>query len=277
MPSMGCFFCGLPWTEVHKSFEHIWPEWLHGYAKVAPGKITRSLGILHNADTQEFIERPMTTFTSNASLLNLRTREVCRPCNGGWMSQVQQAVKPLFLTLADAAQGITLAALSRSDARKVAFWVQMTAITHELTSRRPLVSSTAMGQRLRSGKLLRGSLVWAARNVRDFDLSIAQAQMDVSNTPIVRPGDPYRRVLLTAIVYHSLTFLVFITDSPGQQVAPPIRFDLWSRMWPISGSTAEYPPMLAISGPELTATLAQPDRWIPPVRFSRLRRHQPTP
>jgi hypothetical protein len=133
-----------------------------------------------------------------------------------------------------------------------------------------------MGQRLRSGKLLLGSLVWATRNARDFGLSIAQAQMDVSNTPIVRPGDPYRRVLLTAIAHHFLTFLVFITDSPGMQVAPAIRFDLWSRIWPISGSTVEYPPILAVNSLELTATLAKPDRWMPPVLFSRVRRHQPT-
>jgi hypothetical protein len=277
MDSTACFFCDQPWAEVRKSFEHIWPEWLHGHAKVAPGKIKRSLGMLHDADTQEFVEHPLTTTTSNASLLNLRTREVCRPCNGGWMSRAQEAAKPLFLTLSEAAQENTNVVFARSAARNVAFWAQMTAVTNELTSDRPLVSNAAMGQRLRSGKLLRGSTVWAARNVADFELGMAQGQMDVSNTPIVRPSDPFRRVLLTAIVYHFLTLLVFIPDSPGRQVAPVFRIDLWSRIWPVSGSTFEYPPMLAIDGPELTATLAEPGRWIPPVRFTGVRRHLATP
>ncbi len=191
------------------------------------------------------------------------------------MSQAQQAAKPIFLSLAQAAERSTDMVLSRSEARKIALWAQMTAITHELTSDRPLVSSTAMGQRLRSGKLpvwlnsLGGAKHW------NFDLAIAQGQIDVSGTPIVRPGDPFRRVLLTMIIYNFLTFLVFITDSPGQQVEPSFRLDLWSRTWPVSGSTVEYPPMLAIDGHELTATLAEPGRWIPPVRFARVRRHQP--
>jgi hypothetical protein len=121
MPNVGCFFCGQSWSEVRKSFEHIWPEWLHGYANIAPGRITRSLALLHGADTQEFVERPLTTLTSNASLLNLRTREVCRPCNGGWMSQAQQTAKPLFLALAETAERNAVTAFSRSDARKLAF------------------------------------------------------------------------------------------------------------------------------------------------------------
>ncbi len=275
MSSTGCFFCGRPWGEVRKSFEHIWPGWLHGYARVTPGKVTHSLGVIHDADTQEFVEHPVATATSNASLLNLRTREVCRPCNGEWMSRAQQAAKPLLLKLAGAAESRTDVVLTRPSARKVAFWAQMTAITHELTSERPMVCNTVMGQRLRTGKLLLGALVWAARNSGNFELSISHAQMDVSNTPVARPGDPSRRVLLTIVVYHYLTLLIFITDSPGQQVAPPIRFDLWSRLWPVSGSTVEYPPMLAISGHEVTATLTEPRRWIPFVYSVGMRKHPP--
>ena len=64
---------------------------------------------------------------------------------------------------------------------------------------------------------------------RDYDLSLALTHIDVSSAP----GRPVRQIAFTAIVYHQVTFLVFITDSPGQQ-PPPLPLDRWTRLWPAS-------------------------------------------
>jgi hypothetical protein len=270
--SDGCLFCGRSWAEVPKSWEHIWPQWLHGYAgAVPPSKMTRVLGAEFDPDSQEFVEIPLVTVTSQSSLLNLRTRQVCRPCNNGWMSRIEQAAKPSILALADAAEENRKLLLGRSAALNVALWVQKTAVTHELTDERPKVVNTEMGQRLRSGVPLRGALVWAAQHPDDYPLSIAKAHLDISPTPTVRPGDPSKRILLTAITYHYITWRVFITDTPGQ-MAPPVPIDQWSHIWPLNGSSVEYPPMHKVTGSKLTSMFTDLGRWLPPVRSSGMRR-----
>lgn len=82
-----------------------------------------------------------------------------------------------------AQSGIALA-VSREHARVLALWAQKTALAYELTSDTDRAGTAAMGQEVRSGRPLRGSQVWAARNARDSDIGVALAQIDVSATPV---------------------------------------------------------------------------------------------
>lgn len=135
-----------------------------------------------------------------------------------------------------------------------------------------------MGRQLRNGSPLRGSLVWVARHPRDYDLSLALAHIDVSATYLPRPGPPDRQILLTMIVYHYISILVFITDSPGQTMPPQPSPTEWTLAWPSVGNNlAEYPPMNPISGTELTEIFTQVNRWIPLVRVSAIRRSELDP
>jgi hypothetical protein len=61
-----------------------------------------------------------------------------------------------------------------------------------------------MGQEVRAGRPLRGSQVWAARNTRDAETGVGLAQMDISATPVLRPGPPDRRALMVETVYHHM-------------------------------------------------------------------------
>lgn len=99
----------------------------------------------------------------------------------------------------------------------------------------------AMGREVRAGRPVRGSQVWAARNTRDADMGVALAQMDVSTTPVPRPGPPDRRALMAEIVYQA-----------------GIRH---GRVSPMSPITAE----------ERTEILTHPGRLIPPVQVSAIR------
>jgi hypothetical protein len=224
---------------------------------------------------REFVELPTLLTTKKSSLLTLKTREVCTGCNNGWMSRLEEAARPLVRQVAEAAETGQLLSLTQDQSRILAVWCQKTATTYELTSDRPRVVSTAMAQQLAGGSPLRGGMVWLACHPRDYDLSIALAHIDVSSTPVPRPGEPDRQIALVSIVYHQVTFLIFITDRPGQQ-PPPLPIDRWSLLWPVRGSV-EYPPPVTLSGNELTTTMVAHGHWLPPVQVTTIRRSPLSP
>jgi hypothetical protein len=272
-----CLFCGRRWGEVSKSDEHVLGQWMRKHERelLATSHASYSSGFGFDDTAREFVELPTDIVTRKAALLTLKTREVCEDCNTGWMSKIEQSAEPLLRRLASAARGPLAVVLSRADARTLGLWAQKTAITYELTAHHPRVADVAMGKQLRSGQPLRGVIVWAARHPRDYDLSIALAHIEISATPVARPGPADRRVLLVAIVYHYMTLLVFIPSDPSQ-VPPPVQLDGWTLIWP-AFTSVEYPPMRTVDGNELTRTLADHSGWLPMVYHAGIRRTSEPP
>lgn len=221
-------------------------------------------------DAKHFMELPTNVVMRKAALLTLKTREVCEDCNTGWMSKLEQLVEPLILRMVEATRNADAIILSKDDAKSLGMWAQKTALTFELTSAPPRVANAEMGTRLRSSKPLRAAMVWAARHPRDYDLSIGLAHIDISKTPVPRPGPPDRQILLVGIVYHSMTLLVFVTDSPGQ-APPPIPLDGWTLIWPAFGPV-EFPSMRTVPGNEVTEIIANHSKWLPMVHVSGIHR-----
>ncbi len=222
---------------------------------------------------REFVELPTLLTMKKSSLLTLKTREVCTDCNNGWMSRLEEASRPFIRHVAEAARTGQPLRLTQDDAKTLAVWCQKTATTYELKSDRRRVVSTAMGQQLAAREPLRGGMVWLARHPRDYDLSIGLVHIDVSSTFVPRRGDPDSQIALVSITYHWATFLVFITDRPGQR-PPPLPLDRWSLLWPARRSV-EYPPLATLSGDELTATMVEHGHWLPPVQVTAIRRSTP--
>jgi hypothetical protein len=262
--SRGCLFCGRPWGMARRTDEHVLPKWMgkHEHEVLTAPHHSHSMGLDLDADARELVELPSTLVTNKSTLLMLKTRDVCTDCNDGWMSGLEVAARPVILRVAEAARS---GGKSRSARQTLA---QKTAATNELTSDRPRVMTEEMGRHLAEGKPLRGGLVWMARHPRDYDLALALALIDVSSTFAPRQDDPVRQIAFTAIVYHWVTFLVFITDSPGLQ-APPPQIDRWTRLWP-AWSGVDYPPPTLTDGNELTRTMSD-QRWMPTVSVSGVR------
>jgi hypothetical protein len=220
-------------------------------------------------DLSEFVQvQPEITY-KKSPLLTVHTRDVCEDCNNGWMSAMEKTAMPVILQMAQAARSGTAIAMSREHALDLAIWAQKTALAYELATATDRVGTVTMGQEVRAGRPLRGSQVWAARNTRDAQMGVALAQMDVSATPVPRPGPPDRRALMAEIVYHHMTMLVFIADSPTQ-TWPQLSPVKWTLIWPAFGM-AEFPPMSPITAEERTEILTRPGRWIPPVQVSAIR------
>ena len=273
-----CQACGRSWMpgQVSKSREHILGEWVRKLElNHSPEHRTFSGGFEYDESSNELVEVQSEIVYRKAGLLTRVTREICEDCNTGWMSALEDAVKPIIMTLGQSAStGITVP-LDYAARRKLALWAEKTALTDELTSDHVPVGAVEMFQSLRAGQPLRGSLVWVARNRADYDVGLALEQMDVSAKPVPRPGSADRRVLLVEIIYHYITILVFIADSPGQPW-PPLSPMAWSMVWPARGnSTVYYPPPTSVRGTDIEEILTQPGRWIPPIHSTIRRLGQP--
>jgi len=266
-----CIFCGRPWGEVSKSFEHVL-----GHLRRRPGDLPNertsvSMAMLFDPEAQEFAEHPASAVTRKSSLLNLRTRAVCESCNEGWMSALENRAKPVLRGLEDATAARSHLEVPRADALTVARWAQKTALTHELTTRGPRVGDVWMGDLLRQGAAIRGSVVWAAKSEADFGVQVREAHIEISDTFVVRPGDPYRLALIAAITWHYLTLLVYISDTPGK-LGPQLPLDRWSVVWPCAASGFDYPPMSPVTQEELNAVVSDHRSWLPVVGHAGVRR-----
>lgn len=267
-----CLYCGRRWTPgiVNKSEEHPLGEWMkRNERNHPPEQRVARFGIEFDTSANEFVNpgSPDPRILQKP-LLNLRTRDVCEDCNNGPLKAAQDAAKPIILQLEAAAQSGLALVMSRQQAMNLAVWAQMASLTYELTSGFAAVGNMAMGQQLSLRKSLPYSQVWLCQHPRDYDISIALAQVDVSATQVARPGPPDRRALLAAIVYHHFSILTFTADSP-EQAWPRLPLHQWTLLWPVLGlRRPEFPSMRTVSGPELTEIFTHPGRWIPPVRGS---------
>jgi hypothetical protein len=206
-----------------------------------------------------YVDMPVRRVTSKASALNLRTR-VCKGCNNGWMSRLEEQAKRLVVAMATSARTDTPMTFTADEARMIGIWAQKTAITNELTSPYQAVTTAAMRQRLRQGAPLRASLVWAARHPEDYLLSFGSARLWIGSTPTPAKGEAGRYVLLTSITFRYLTLLVLITD--GQVLPPRLDITRWDLMWPVSGEIS-FPPPVAATGSEVTKRITNHEDWLP--------------
>ena len=103
----GCLFCGRLWTPgvVRKSKEHPLGDWIKQREENHPPEhLSYSTGMALGEDLSEFVPIPAKITQKKAPLLTVHTRDVCKDCNTGWMSAVEETAKPIILQLAHAAQ-----------------------------------------------------------------------------------------------------------------------------------------------------------------------------
>jgi hypothetical protein len=117
MPSL-CIFCGgRPLTR-----EHIWPDWLRAHLPRSLSFYHSGRIILNEDNTQTHSSKKISGDPKSRKL-----RIVCNKCNNEWMSDLQNATKPILIPLL-LSQQITL---SEPRQRQLATWVAMTVICAE--------------------------------------------------------------------------------------------------------------------------------------------------
>src|SRR4051812_33992429 len=113
---MSCAFCGTLWGIAGRSDEHVWPQWMRKEAgAIAQGRLIQGAGFSLSSDGRFLEEIAPVSRSANSSLLHVKTREVCRVCNNGWMSALESQARPIFLSLAKAAETGLSVVLSQND------------------------------------------------------------------------------------------------------------------------------------------------------------------
>lgn len=116
-----CIFCDAEGM----THEHVWPEWLEVYVPKTLSSHTSLTGMLFKDNsTQSSIK------SWSGDPRSRRVPVVCARCNGGWMSQVQTAVKNRLIPLLDG----KVAFLRPYDQKILAAWATMCVMTGEYYS-----------------------------------------------------------------------------------------------------------------------------------------------
>jgi hypothetical protein len=117
-----CIFCGAPGL----THEHIWADWLKNYIpRDQPYHTVRKADISPYETEQASVKRQTGDFHSR------RIYCVCKPCNTGWMSHLQELVRPY---LAPMLLGQTIA-LHRRAQTTLSAWSAMMIMVAEYVQR----------------------------------------------------------------------------------------------------------------------------------------------
>lgn len=116
-----CIFCG---NKGGISKEHFWPDWLSQYFIKSPND--GNISELHAA---EGLHPKLLQFRNQrqGSVLTKKIRVVCESCNNGWMSALEEKVKPILLA---GILGHSLE-LSQVQIAELAYWACVKSIVGE--------------------------------------------------------------------------------------------------------------------------------------------------
>jgi hypothetical protein len=233
-----CIFCGSTGS---MSKEHIFPHWMHPYLpKSGRENHTRKNEILRRSgpDT-EIITRSGEPFSG-------ALRIVCRDCNNGWMSKLQEEAKPIILPLILGEPS----RLNRRGQELLAAWVTMFVFVSEYAGNHPLfVMATPeerrhlmerreppVGWRIWIGDYVRGS--WVGTVVHT---TVPVAPDGASKEDF--EGERLKaNVGSTTFVANRLFVSVFRSRIPVILSKQHLPRHTYPRLWPIIRGALNWPP-----------------------------------
>jgi hypothetical protein len=217
-----------------------------------------------------FTESPTALLRQPGTVFNIRARAVCRECNGGWMSRLEQQAKSILLSMFAAERPGSLLTLTASEAQVVATWAVKTAWMREESQAGARATTEEMRRTVyRTASPPKYSKVWAARHVGDLDFNIKQAVVTAAHQDRAWDTTDVRQTMWTCLTFRGISLLSYTVDGWG---VPEPRRDMfrWVRLWPSGGGVA-FPPVKEITDRDvLMAVVQQPNLRMPDVpRFIR--------
>lgn len=96
-----CIFCNGPGL----SYQHVWPDWLKGILPRHHSTRSQMLMRFRHLSLNRALIVPSVE-SHQGNILALKFKKVCRECNGGWISRLEQNLKPLVSNLILAEEAI---------------------------------------------------------------------------------------------------------------------------------------------------------------------------
>lgn len=185
---------------------------------------------------------------------SLTVRHVCRPCNNGWMCDLESLVKPFMSPLINDLSF----SLSKDQQTALALWMMKTAMVLEATNtpKRRFFIDSERTELFRSRKLPLGSQIWIGRSTPHVSsYSEARRLSGVyTKTGVESPlSDGYANTFVFGrLVMHSLNFHLKPNARPVRttiDVKPAaVRWDdLLTRIWPVHRENVSWPPPYSFS------------------------------
>ncbi len=215
------------------SREHLWPDYLSDYTSTGDNsRTTVGMGFTHDDNGIAHI-LPIETRERPGSALQFTVREICEACNNGWMSALEERLKPLLLGLMRAERMV----IDASEAALLATWATKTAMVNEYLSSpgadpTPQPTCTAEMRRFLMDRQLPppNTKVWVARHFGRLHVDARRGQLSIVEQPNPAWTGGYE-VSATALTLEQMTLLVWAADSP-RAVAAALDPDVWRPIWP---------------------------------------------
>ncbi len=236
-PQRFCIFCGGS----RLSREHIWPDWLRNYVPRDMTSHTQGHAVIGKLGTTTKAK------TLSGDPRSRRLRVVCESCNNGWMSQLQERIKPILVPLL---KGESVR-LRRSAQIALATWSTMFAMVAEYVFPDSVVSPPRELRLFKDnqhpldnwqfwiGRYVRGR--WVPHAVRNLLAFIPAKQF----TQREREGlIPFNTQELTFTV-GQLYIRAFSSSLPRIKkpwVIPKECGDAMVRIWPLDADKVRWPP-----------------------------------
>lgn len=241
------------------SKEHAWPQWLGEGAEVVPTQTTRTVGYGRTGE-REMAEAPNLVVIKPGSVLTARIREVCAPCNNGWMSALEVSVQPLLKRLWRPEYPLGRTVVSPAEAQVVAAWAAKTAWVWERVSDQQITATVEMRKQLMDHQQPpEFTQVWIARHVGKTNFGVYVGRMEVTHQDDQWDAGRRRHVLMCTLTFRGLTVLVRTDDGRGVPgMRPPS--DQWRQFWPVT-EVVQWPPLRPASDDDVQA-IAMRYQWL---------------
>lgn len=227
-----CMFC----REKASTREDAWPLWLmkrfpvSSTARIDAERSGRNLGKWSTAKPK------------------LQVKRLCRSCNNGWMSRLENEAKPALVSILDDEPK----ELDASDQTTLARWAVKTAMVLDaVDSNRPWFYSEDERQLMRVALALpKRTSVWIAKCVDQPN--VYSAAKDLWTTP----GDDGIHAFATTMAFGSLALQVVSIRTPAAipeniAVTYDVREGLWDQtlvqVWPTSQNSRAWPPCYGLA------------------------------
>jgi hypothetical protein len=260
-PAGKCIFCeggGL-------SKEHFWPDWASSLLPHYPDN--RHVEGLFTSAQARWVKPPEVRSRQGHSWTKT-IRAVCKGCNNAWMSELEEAVKPILTPLiATQPHELTTQAMGT-----LAQWVALKIMVGERNH--PELAVTPQEDRARFKATLQVPLnfrIWIAKcGTGGWETRYFRRAATIGKSPIVTPQHRFKNIHSVAFGIGDLFVLAIYTTVDGILNANPIESEAVVRIFPTVGS-CNWPPKRSFTVGEADAAANILDRlfrapnvrWVP--------------
>lgn len=229
-----CIFCT---SQDELTREDAWPEWTRPFTvdRTGTGREWRS--------SREGTRQTRKNLRGRAP--RIRSRSVCKACNSGWMSRLEQATKPILepLILFNPSSPADRRVLSAGDQEVLATWAVKTALVlnETYTSGKQVIAQSEYDYLRENGKPPPNYRIYTNGAISDFGRFHAAYPLDDT---ITRQRVGYGiLILIGKIVFQ----VVRRTQDRGTLTG--VDLNAYDRIWPVRGPL-DWPSKFVVGPPE---------------------------